>query len=416
MSVIQLDVDKCVGCNTCVRACPVIDANIAKTNEDGNLIINIDDNKCIKCGSCITACSHHARTYLDDTDRFFEGVGNREEIAVIMAPAFRVAFEDNWEDVLAWLRSQGVSRIYDVSFGADICTWAHIRLLDENPEAKMISQPCAAIVNYVLRHNTDLISHLSPVHSPMSCLGMYIRKYEGFHGKIAALSPCIAKIDEFKQTKIIDYNVTIEKFSNYLRDHKISIPKSATPFKFDAFEGLEGSIYSRPGGLMKNILIHHPNAMVLTSEGVEKVYHDLDTYLTQTKENRPNVFDVLNCAMQVLRSELKNIRLRFLPLCTLWNVMHVRFVKHIHETASMNSSTILTKPLTLRISKDVTSLRQAQNPAFPMRSLTGRFFLSAKRRRWSVTLTAMPADSQAVKRWLPHFVSVSTSVKTATNM
>lgn len=297
MSVIQLDVDKCVGCNTCVRACPVIDANIAKTNEDGNLIINIDDNKCIKCGSCITACSHHARTYIDDTDRFFEGVGNREEIAVIMAPAFRVAFEDNWEDVLTWLRSQGVSRIYDVSFGADICTWAHIRLLDENPEAKMISQPCAAIVNYVLRHNTDLISHLSPVHSPMSCLGMYIRKYEGFHGKIAALSPCIAKIDEFKQTKIIDYNVTIEKFSKYLREHKISVPKSATPFKFDAFEGLEGSIYSRPGGLMKNILIHHPNAMVLTSEGVEKVYHDLDTYLTQTKENRPNVFDVLNCAL-----------------------------------------------------------------------------------------------------------------------
>lgn len=297
MSIIQLDADKCVGCNTCVRACPVIDANIAKTNEDGNLIINIDDNKCIKCGSCITACSHHARSYKDDTNRFFEGLENREEMAVIMAPAFRVAFENNWEDVLVWLRAQGITKIYDVSFGADICTWAHIRILDENPETKIISQPCAAIVNYVLRHKTDLIPYLSPIHSPMTCLGVYIRKYEGFQGKIAALSPCIAKIDEFKQTKIIDYNITIEKFSEYLNRHKIAIPKSQTPFKFDAFEGLEGSIYSRPGGLMKNILIHHPNAMVLTSEGVDKVYHDLDTYLTQSKDNRPDVFDVLNCSL-----------------------------------------------------------------------------------------------------------------------
>ena len=72
MGAIYLDVDKCVGCNACVRACPVADANVAKTDEQGRLTIRIDESKCIKCGACIHACSHHARTYGDDIDEFLK--------------------------------------------------------------------------------------------------------------------------------------------------------------------------------------------------------------------------------------------------------------------------------------------------------------------------------------------------------
>lgn len=72
MSIINVDVDKCVGCNACVRACPVGDANIAHMDESGQLKITIDDEKCIKCGACIKACSHDARTYEDDTQRFWK--------------------------------------------------------------------------------------------------------------------------------------------------------------------------------------------------------------------------------------------------------------------------------------------------------------------------------------------------------
>lgn len=296
MSIIQLDSDKCVGCNACVRACPVDDANIAKTDENGNLIIHIDDDRCIKCGACIASCSHHARYFIDDTDAFFKCLDSGEELAIIMAPAFRVAFSENWERVLFWLRSKG-AKIYDVSFGADICTWAHVRALEENPDLKLISQPCPAIVNYVLRHQPNLIPSLSPIHSPMTCLASYIRNQDGFKGKIAALSPCIAKIDEFQQTGYIDMNVTIQHFKEELQRRHVELPRTKEKFEFDAYPGLEGAIYPRPGGLMKNLLIHHPELRVVTSEGTDKVYRELDSYLSQPVSRRPQVFDVLNCGM-----------------------------------------------------------------------------------------------------------------------
>ena len=43
MSIIQVDKIRCVGCNACVRACPVGDANVAKMDDEGNLRIMIDE-------------------------------------------------------------------------------------------------------------------------------------------------------------------------------------------------------------------------------------------------------------------------------------------------------------------------------------------------------------------------------------
>ncbi len=297
MGRICLNVDKCVGCNACVRVCPVIDANVAKTDSDGRLIIHVDDSKCIKCGACIRACSHHARTFEDDIDAFMRDMKAGKELVLIAAPSIKIAFDGNWRHVLQWFRNQGIKKIYDVSYGADICTWAHIRYLEQHPDAKVISQPCAAVVNYILKHKQELIPRLSPIHSPMLCLAIYIRKMLGYRGKIAAISPCIAKSDEFQDTQIIDYNVTMEHLRDYFMENNIDLPKVKlfSEFEFDDNIGLEGAIYPRPGGLMKNLLIHKPDMSVITSEGTERLYGDLDLYLKQKTSDLPTVFDVLSC-------------------------------------------------------------------------------------------------------------------------
>lgn len=297
MSIINVDEQKCVGCNACVRACPAEEANVARIDEGGHLRILINDDKCIKCGACVKACTHGARSFQDDMASFVEDLKNGEEIALIVAPSIKIAFDGQWRHVLYWLRGQGNVKIYDVGFGADICTWAHLRYLEKNPQAKLISQPCAAVVNYVLYHKPELIPYLSPVQSPMACVAIYLRKILGFHGKIAAISPCIAKIDEFRAIKVIDYNVTMEHLREYFKENHIEFPREGTysDFEFDGYQGWEGNIYPTPGGLKKNLLVHSPELQVITSEGTERLYEELDTYLEQDPETRPTVFDVLNC-------------------------------------------------------------------------------------------------------------------------
>lgn len=297
MSIINVDIDKCVGCNACVRACPVGDANIARMDENGKLKITIDDEKCIKCGACIRACSHGARSYIDDTEQFLNDLNHGQEIALIAAPSIKIAFDGNWRHALQWLHDHGAKKIYDVSFGADICTWAHLRYLERNPGKKLISQPCAAVVNYVQRHKPELFSNLSPIHSPMLCLAVYMKKVLGYRGKIAAISPCVAKIEEFRETGLVDYNVTMEHLHRYFEKNNIRLPevKIFSEFEFDGKQGLEGAIYPKPGGLMSNILTHAPNLNVITSEGTESLYHDMETYSELREQDKPDLFDVLNC-------------------------------------------------------------------------------------------------------------------------
>lgn len=298
MSIIGLKKEKCVGCNACVRACPAGDANIAHIDDEGILRIEIDDSKCIKCGACITACSHNARYFQDDIDQFLSDLKAGQEIAVIAAPSIKIAFEGNWRHALQWLQNQGVKGIYDVSYGADICTWTHLRYIEKHPDAKLISQPCAAVVNYIQHHKPELLPHLSPIQSPMMCIAIYMRKVLGFKGKIAAISPCIAKIDEFHETgNIINYNVTMEHLRQYFEENNINLPaiKVYSNFEFDDHQGLEGAIYPKPGGLMKNLLIHSPEMEIVTSEGTDKLYKDLDRYSSESTRWLPTVFDVLNC-------------------------------------------------------------------------------------------------------------------------
>lgn len=289
MAKVIVNPNKCIGCAACIRSCPIPAAN----RSDGRTV-HVNDDECIRCGECVRSCTHGARSYEDDLEEFFRIVGNGN-VSLIVAPAIKSAFDGTWRHVLQWLKDLGVHEVFDGAFGADICTYMHVQYLRKHPEMKIVSQPCAAIVNYAEKHNHELIPYLSPVQSPLMCSAIYIRKYLRNNDVLVGFTPCLAKGDEFKNTGIISLNVTFKRLNDYFKKKNIFFTAGYSKFEFSNTRGFDGAFYPLPGGLKECLRVYEPELNVLTSEGVNKVYEDLDSYIETSQEMRPAVFDVLSC-------------------------------------------------------------------------------------------------------------------------
>jgi len=46
-----IDKNKCIGCHTCMAACPM---GAVKVDTDGKCVI--DTTKCVSCGTCASVC------------------------------------------------------------------------------------------------------------------------------------------------------------------------------------------------------------------------------------------------------------------------------------------------------------------------------------------------------------------------
>lgn len=289
-SIITVDDNTCIGCNACVRACPVkaISTKLKEGTKD-EFVASVISQRCIQCGECVKVCEHNARGYIDDSEEFFKNL-NDTPMHIIVAPSIQTAFK-NWKSVLKWLQKLG-HKIYDVSYGADICTWAHLQSISDGTQSKIISQPCPAIVSYIEKYQPDLIDSLSKVHSPASCLAVYLKTYQNIKEKIYLLSPCIAKKVEAEKYHTFDYNVTYNNLKKYISSHDIVF--YSDDFEFDMIPGVLGKLYPRPGGLKDNLLAHNPNLVIRTAEGIS-AYERIKRYSSVDVTNRPDVLDCLNC-------------------------------------------------------------------------------------------------------------------------
>ncbi len=296
-AIIVLDENKCVGCNKCIAHCPVEGANVAYL-KDGQNKVRTNAHKCILCGKCIAVCDHGARDYRDGTEAFFDALAQGETISVIAAPSIRFNF-DNYKKLFGFLKSRGVNGIYDASFGADIAVWGYLKAIEEKRLDSLIAQPCPPIVSYIEKHCPELIEKLSPIHSPALCAALYLKKYKGIKDKLAFISPCLGKTQEFADTdNLIFYNVTYKKLLKYMAKQKLRCDMQSEK-DFDGNDCGLGLAFCRPGGLRENIEYHTQGQMwVRQIEGIDNVYGYLEEYAKRKKNGKklPLVLDILNCS------------------------------------------------------------------------------------------------------------------------
>ncbi len=295
--------DKCIGCNKCIRACSCIGACVStQPDENGISRIEVDGSLCVACGTCFDVCEHDARDYRDDTERFFDDLKKGEKISLLIAPAFPANYPDRCGRILGGLKALGAERMISVSFGADITTWGYINYIQKHSFTGGISQPCPAVVGYIERYIPELIPKLFPVQSPLMCAAIYARQELGVTGKLAFISPCIAKkleIDDPNTHGLVNYNVTFDHLIDYVEQHKLY----GEPCTDEIEYGL-GSIYPMPGGLRENVLwLMGSDAFIRQVEGEKRLYHYLEQNKGRLRDGEtPFLFvDALNCENGCIR-------------------------------------------------------------------------------------------------------------------
>lgn len=292
--IIAVDAEKCQNCHACITACP------SKFCNDGSGDhVNVNPDLCIGCGQCIKACTWGARTIIDDTEKFFADLRLGVPMVTIIAPAVAASFPTTYLNLNGWLKQQGVSANFDVSFGAELTIKSYLDHIQKNNPKAVIAQPCPAIVSYIELYKPELLQYLAPADSPMLHTIKMIKEFypEYKNHKVAVISPCIAKKREFEETGYGDYNVTMVNLKEYLKNNGISLERY-NQLDYDNPPAERAVLFSTPGGLMETAdrWAHGIRSKIKKIEGPHTIYEylkDLDRDIATG--HAPLIIDCLNC-------------------------------------------------------------------------------------------------------------------------
>jgi PAS domain S-box-containing protein len=294
--VIRVDKEKCLNCHACIAACPV-----KICNDGSGAHVNLNADTCIACGRCLTACTHGARYLADDFSRFMADAALRQPMIAFVAPSAVASFADRYLHFNGWLKSLGITAIFDVTLGAELCAMSYADHIRRAAPKLLIAQPCAAIVTYIQVHRPELLPYLAPLDSPMvHAMKMVRRFFPQFRDhKIVAISPCPAKKREFVETGWGDYNVTFASIRSYLQSHGIALEDFAAE-GFAAPSPDTAAQFPVPGGLVRTVQQWLPDASyrARTIQGQDTVYKYLATLpeaAIARRDATPLVIDCLNC-------------------------------------------------------------------------------------------------------------------------
>ncbi len=168
---IRINEDKCIGCVTCMRACPTKAIRVLKNRK-----AVIKDERCIDCGECLRVCPHQAvvpiTTQSSDINRF------KYKIA-IPSPVLYSQFGQNVtpDEILTILKELGFDHVYDEALVCEMTNLAIEEYITDNKSPRpIISSTCPVIVRLIQRLFPSLCNLIIPIEPPREIAAKNLRE------------------------------------------------------------------------------------------------------------------------------------------------------------------------------------------------------------------------------------------------
>jgi iron only hydrogenase large subunit-like protein len=193
---IKIEKKKCIGCVTCMKACPVKAIRVGKDKK-----ARIIDERCIDCGECLRVCPYEAvipiTTTTSDLKKF-------KYKAALPSPVLYSQFGQHVmpNETLSVLKEVGFDYAYDETIMCEMVSAAIEEYLEENHKpGPIISSTCPVVVRLIQRLFPALCELIIPIEPPREIGGKMIREEIAKKENIAKedigifhITPCPAKM------------------------------------------------------------------------------------------------------------------------------------------------------------------------------------------------------------------------------
>jgi signal transduction histidine kinase/Fe-S-cluster-containing hydrogenase component 2 len=295
--IVKTAKDRCRRCYSCVRRCPAKAIRVQAGQAE------VIKERCLGCGRCVKACTRRAREIVNNLPAVAPFLQAGEAVAML-APSFPAAFEARPGQIVAGLRRVGFVGVYEVAFGADLVSQEYRKLREREPDRLLITTPCPAAVEYVIKFAPELVPLLAPVMSPMAAMGKALKARLRPGCRTVFAGPCSAKIAEAQDRAIrpwVDVVITFREINEMFEKRGID-PRCLEDEEFDPPHSYLGGIYPISGGLTRGAeisadLTDNKVADVCAPDGFTDLVARLQQHVHdgQLPQLETRLYDVLFC-------------------------------------------------------------------------------------------------------------------------
>jgi iron only hydrogenase large subunit-like protein len=258
---IKIDEENCIGCVTCMKACPT------KAIRIRNKKAAINYTRCVDCGECLRVCPHNAvvpiLTKTSDLKKF------KYKVA-LPSPVLHSQFGPHAmpNEILSALKDIGFDYVYDQTITCEMTSRVIEEYLDENKlQVPIISSACPVIVRLIQRLFPSLCNLILPIEPPREIAAKHLREEISRKENIPKedigifhITPCAAKMVSINypaslERSYLDGAISIREIYNSMM-MKLKRSEPLSMFQVQSRISGIGLGWAVPGGELRGVSHH----------------------------------------------------------------------------------------------------------------------------------------------------------------